>query len=288
MVARDITVSVGGYCSSATVPTLRVFRDASVPMIIALSNSTDLLAPGYDSVFLLPGTVDDEADFALEWMPRLGGRRLAVIHDGTSFPLTLAQATATAARLPGSPVTLTTELELSQGASNYARIAEAVVAGGADIVYFTGYYAEGNRLIVDLRERGFAGPVLVGDGAADGPLLENLTVEQHRDVYGTQLLVPGFMPEIADWAKRFEAMSGAPPGLCTVEAYDAVTLALDAIRRAGNLDRGAVRAAIAATAQLDLLSGPALFNANGTRTNPKFLMLRVRPGGFDPVPLPPA
>ena len=283
LVTRDIVVSVGGYCSSATVPTLRVFRDANIPMIIPLSNSTDLLEPGYDSVFLLPGTVEDEAVFAVQSMPRLGGHRLAVVHDGTSFPLTLAQSTAAVARRAGSPVTLAAELELSQGAPSYARVAEAVVSAGADVVYFTGYYAEGNRLIVDLRRLGFAGPILVGDGAADGPLLENLTPEQHVDVYGTQLLVPDFMPEIADWAKRFEAMVGSPPGLCTVEAYDAVTLALDAIRRAGTVERGAVRAAIAGTTELDLLSGPARFNANGTRTNPKFLLLRVREGGFDAV-----
>jgi branched-chain amino acid transport system substrate-binding protein len=256
-------------------------------MITPLSNSTDLLEPGYDSVFLLPGTVEDEAVFAVESMPRLGGHRLAVVHDGTSFPLTLAQSTAAVARRPGSPVTLAAELELSQGAPSYARVAEAVVSAGADVVYFTGYYAEGNRLIVDLRRLGFSGPILVGDGA-DGPLLENLTPEQHVDVYGTQLLVPDFMPEIADWAKRFEAVVGSPPGLCTVEAYDAVTLALDAIRRAGTVERGAVRAAIAGTTELDLLSGPARFNANGTRMNPKFLLLRVREGGFDAVsPAPP-
>src|SRR5204863_8287625 len=39
MVARNITVSVGGACSAATVPVLKAFRVAGVPMIIPASNS---------------------------------------------------------------------------------------------------------------------------------------------------------------------------------------------------------------------------------------------------------
>ncbi len=65
LVGEDIAVSVGGACSQATVPALKVFRDAGIPMIIPASNSTDLLAPGYDSVFLLSGTTKIEAQRAL-------------------------------------------------------------------------------------------------------------------------------------------------------------------------------------------------------------------------------
>ena len=102
MVSEDITVWVGGYCSKATVPVLKVFRDAGIPMIIPAANSTDLLAPGYDSVFLLSGTSKIEAQRAVAAMGRLDTRRLAVVDDGTSFPETLAAATVAGVRQPGS------------------------------------------------------------------------------------------------------------------------------------------------------------------------------------------
>jgi branched-chain amino acid transport system substrate-binding protein len=277
-VGKDIAASVGGYCSSATVPTLKIFRSAGVPMIVAQSNSTDLLAPGYDSVFLICGTVTAEADFAVGWMRRLGGHRLAVVHDGTSFPTTLADSTVAAAKRTGG-LTVTGELELSQGAPTYARIAGAVLAGRADIVYYTGYYAEANQLIKDLRGQGFTGKIVVGDGAADGPLLANLTPAQSRGVYGTALIFPEFLPELADWSKRYQALFGEAPGPSTVEAYDAVNVALDAIRRAGSVDHDAVRAAIATT-DLQAMSGPLSFNADGTRTEPRFLLLRAENGKF--------
>lgn len=278
LVGKDIVASVGGYCSSATVPTLKIFRSAGVPMVVAQSNSTDLLAPKYDSVFLICGTVTAEADFAVGWMKRLGGHRLAVVHDGTSFPITLAESTAAAAKRAGDPV-VTGEYELSQGAPDYSRITRKVLAGNADIVYYTGYYAEASQLIKDLRHDGFAGKIVVGDGATDGPLLANLTPAQSRDVYGTALIFPEFLPELADWSRRYRTAFGSAPGPSTVEAYDAVKVALDAIKRAGSVDHEAVRQAIATT-DLDAMSGPLSFNPDGTRAVPRFLLLRAENGKF--------
>jgi len=278
LVKKDIAVSVGGYCSSAVVPTLKIFRAAGVPMIVAQANSTDLIKPRYDSVFLLCGTVAAEAEFAVGWMKRLGGTRLAVVHDGTSFPMTLAESTVASARRAGG-LAVTETLKLSQGAPSYARIAASVLAGKADIVYFTGYYAEANQLIGDLRDAGFAGKIVVGDGAADGPLLRDLKPAQTKGVYGTALIFPQFVPELAEWSARYRSAVGSAPGPSTVEAYDAVRVALDAIRRAGSLDRARIRAALAGT-DTTAMSGPVSFNPDGTRTKPTFLLLRAQGGQF--------
>ncbi|MFC7534477.1 branched-chain amino acid ABC transporter substrate-binding protein [Actinoplanes sp. GCM10030250] len=278
-VKRDVAVSVGGYCSSAVVPTLKIFRNAGIPMIIAQANSTDLLEPGYDSVFLICGTVAAEAEFAVGWMKRLGGDRLAVVHDGTSFPVTLADSTAKTAKRT-KKMTVVAELKLSQGAPSYARIAGAVRAAKADIVYFTGYYSEASQLIKDLRGEGFTGEIVVGDGATDGPLLQDLTAVEAKDVYGTALIFPEFMPGLAEWSGRYEKAVGSAPGPSTVEAYDSVKVALDAITRAGSLDREAIRKAIAAT-DFSVMSGPVTFNPDGTRTKPTFLMLRANGSAFE-------
>jgi branched-chain amino acid transport system substrate-binding protein len=283
LIGEDITVSVGGYCSSATVPTTKIFRSAGVPMIIPLSNSTDLTSPGYDNVFLLSGTVQAEGVYAVDRIAELGGRRLAVVHDGTSFPLTLADATVDAAKAAGSPVAVAAHLQLAQGASTYVRVADEVIASRADSVYFTGYYGEANQLVKDLRGRGYPGLIVVGDGATDGPLREGLTEAQLTKLYGTTLLVPEFMPEAAEWSERYRAAYGDAPPPATIEAYDAVILAVDAIRRAGTLDKGAIRKAIAGSEDVNLVSGPVSFAANGTREDPRFLLLRAKTDGFELV-----
>jgi branched-chain amino acid transport system substrate-binding protein len=282
IVVKDITVSVGGYCSSATVPTLKVFRKADVPMIIPGANSTDLLAPRYDNVFLLAGTTAIEAQRAVEWMGPLRTRRLALIHDGTSFSQTIVQAAAKSITQPGSRITLAAELRLSQGAEKYPRIVEAVLASRADMVFYTSYYAEGGKLIRDLRSAGYAGKIMLSDGGVDPSLFRQVSAAQAEGVYGIALPMAQFTPGVAAWSGRYEALAGRPPGPFSMQAYDAARLALDAVRRAGTLDHAAVRVAIATTApgDIDLLSGPSKFTSDGTQVDPTFIRLRVHNGTF--------
>lgn len=282
LIGKDITVSVGGGCSVAAVPVLKVFRDAGIPMIIPAANSTDLLAPGYDSVFLLSGTTKIEAQRAVAELGKFGKRRLAVIDDGTSFSETLASATVTSVRQPGSKVTLAGQLRISQGAASYPRIVESVMREHADLIFFTGYYPEAATLIRDLRAAHYAGKIMLSDAGTDPVLFTVLSAAQAEGVYGLTLPVPQFVPRAAAWAARFKAAYGKDPGPFTMQAYDAVRLGLDAIKRAGSLDHAAVRQAIASTApgDVELLSGPAKFNPDGTQVDPTFVLLQVHNGAF--------
>src|SRR5262245_21858894 len=278
LVGEDVTVSVGGACSKATVPVLKVFRDAGIPMIIPAANSTDLLAPGYDSVFLLSGTTKIEAQRAIVAMGRLDTRRLAVVDDCTSFPETLAAATVTAVRQPASTITLATQLKLSQGATSYPRIVQAVLSSRADMVFFTGYYAEAATLIRDLRAANYIGRILLSDAGTDPALFGLLSSAEADGTYGLALPLAQFEPRAKAWAAQYKAAYGKDPGPFTMQAYDAVRLAINAIQRAGSLDRSAIRKAIAATTprHIQLLSGPPLFNPDGTQVNPTFMLLQAQ------------
>jgi len=282
LVAKGITVSVGGLCSSATVPTLKVFRAAEIPMIIPGANSTDLLAPHHDSVFLLAGTTAIEAKRAVEWMRPLGSRRLALVGDGTSFSGAIVAAAAKTVREPGSGVVLAAELKLTQGAAEYPRIIAEVLRERADMVFYTGYHVEAGRLIRDLRAGGYQGKIMLSDGGMDPELFKEVTAAQAEGVYGLALPMAQFEPRAAAWAERFKATTGAAPAPFTMQAYDAVRLALDAVRRAGSLDRAAIRKKIMETtpADVELLSGPSKFNPDGTQVDSTFVLLRIQDGAF--------
>ncbi|MEU7825866.1 branched-chain amino acid ABC transporter substrate-binding protein [Catellatospora sp. NPDC049133] len=282
MIGRDITVSVGGGCSVAAVPTLKVFRTAGIPMIIPAANSTDLLAPGYDSVFLLAGTTTIEADRAVDAMEKLGRRRLLVIDDGTSFPQTMAAAAVASVEKDGGPLTLAGQMKVSQGATSYPRVLEKVKEVDADLVFFTGYYPEAGRMIRDLRDGGYRDTIMLSDAGTDPTLFDVLDDKQAEGVYGITLPLAQFEPKADAWAAKYRASYGHEPGPFTMQGYDAVRLAANAIQRAGTTDREAVRKAIADTkpGDIELLSGPAQFSANGTQPNPTFVLLQIKNGAF--------
>ncbi len=282
MTGRDITVSVGGGCSVAAVPTLKVFRTAGIPMIIPAANSTDLLAPGYDSVFLLAGTTTLEAEKAVDAMEKLGRRRLLVIDDGTSFPQTVAAAAVASVQKKGGPLTLAGQMRVSQGATSYPRVLDKVKEVDADLVFFTGYYPEAGRMIRDLRDGGYTGTIMLSDAGTDPTLFDVLDDKQAEGVYGITLPLAQFEPKAAAWAEKYRASYGHEPGPFTMQGYDAVRLAANAIERAGTTDHEAVRKAIADTkpGDIELLSGPAQFAANGTQPNPTFVLLQIKDGAF--------
>jgi branched-chain amino acid transport system substrate-binding protein len=282
LVAKGITASVGGLCSAATVPTLKVFRAAGVPMIIPGANSTELLTPRYDSVFLLAGTTAIEAQHAVAWAQPLGARRLALVGDGTSFSGAIVAAAAATVKQPGSGIALAAELELTQGATAYPQVVETVLREQADLVFYTGYHGEAATLIRDLRAANYTGKIMLSDGGCDPALLKELSAAQAEGVYGLALPLPEFEPRAASWAVKYRASTGAVPGPFTMQAYDAVKLALDAVRRAGSTDRAAVRQAISATTPtaVQLLSGPSQFNPDGMQVDSTFIQLRIHDGAF--------
>ncbi|WP_212841703.1 branched-chain amino acid ABC transporter substrate-binding protein [Catellatospora sp. IY07-71] len=282
LVSKDIVVSVGGGCSVAAVPSLKIFRAAEIPMIIPAANSTDLLAPGYDSVFLLAGTTRLEAKRSVEVMGKLGVRRVAVVDDGTSFSDTLAAETTTFVKEIDNGATPTGRQRVSQGATSYPRVVATVLQQRADMVFYTGYYAEAAKLIRDLRAAHYTGTILLADAGTDPALLSQITPAEAEGLYGLSLPVAQFMPQAAAWAAKYRAAYGREPGPFTMQAYDAARLAINAIGRAGTLDRDAVRKAIADTkpGDIQLLSGPSEFQRDGTQVNPTFLLLRAQHGAF--------
>jgi branched-chain amino acid transport system substrate-binding protein len=287
MIKRDVTVSVGGYCSSATVPTIKIFHDAGIPMIIPAANSTDLIAPRYDNVFLLSGTTAIEAQRALAWMPHLDAHKIVLVHDGTSFSESVAQATREAARKPGSGVDVISEVQVSQGADHYDAVAARISAAHGDLVFYTGYYAEAGKLIRDLRAAGYQGKVMLSDGGVNTAVFRGVDSAAFEGVYGVTLPIPEFEPGLAAWSAKYRALAGHDPGPFTMQAYDAVQLAANAIKRAGTLDRSAVRKALATTEPGDvaLLSGSAGFNPDGTQKTVRFVLLRVQDATFVRDPL---
>ncbi|GHJ45418.1 branched chain amino acid ABC transporter substrate-binding protein [Catellatospora sp. TT07R-123] len=282
LVAKDITVSVGGGCSVAVVPVLKPFHTAAIPMIIPAANSMDLLAPGYDSVFLLAGTAKEEGERAVQSLAKLGRKKLAVVDDGTSFPQSVAQAAVERLKQPDAGLELAARLRISQGANSYPRVVDEVMQKQADAVLFTGYYPEAATIIRDLRAAKFTGTIMLSDAGLDPTLFDKLTPQETEGVYGITLPLAQFEPKAKEWAQRYRAAYGHEPGPFTMQSYDAFKLAVNAIQRAGSLDREAVRKAIAATtpADIQLLSGPSQFGPDGTQPHPDFMLLKIHDGAF--------
>lgn len=280
LVSQDVAVSVGGYCSGATLPTLPIFAKANVPMIIPAANSDELVDQGLENVFLINGTGTQQAAAALAYLEKSGAQRVAVIDDNTSYSTNIADLTADLLEESGGPE-LVAKQSVTAGESDYSANVNAVLEADPDLVYWTGYYQEGGLILRQLRQAGYEGDFMVADGSVDKQLLKIAGEQNAEGVLATMTQTPETIPGAEQWISDYEDKFGAEPGPYSTQSYDAVRVAAEAIEQAGSTDGDEVIAALEGIDGFELFSGPLTFTDQHTLSNGGFQILESSNGAFE-------
>lgn len=280
LVAAKVSVSVGGYCSGATLPTLPVFGKARIPMIIPAANSGQLVDQKAEHVFLINGTGVQQAEAALRWMDKQHATKIALVHDNTSYSKDIALRTAAKLDEPGGPEQVLTET-VTPKESDYSANVRNVLAARPDFVYWTGYFTEGGLFVRQLRQAGYKGHITVADGAVSDKLIEIAGRQAAEGVTATMTQTPDTIPGAQDWITKYQSKFGAAPGPYSNQSYDAVRLAAEAITKAGGTDGDKLIAALEQVDGFKMFSGPLKFTAEHTLSEGGFQILVVKGGKFD-------
>lgn len=273
LVSEGVVVSVGGYCSGATLPTLPVFGETGVPMVIPAANSTELVEQDLDHVFLINGTGSQQAEAAIAWITDLGAERVALVHDNTSYSLDIADLTA-AGLEEGDGAEVAVVEGVNPGESDYSANVNTIVGSDPDLVYWSGYYQEGGLIIRQLRQAGYEGDIMVADGSVDGALGEIAGEEAVAGTYATMTQTPQTIEGADDWIASYEEAFGVAPGPYSTQAYDAVRVAAEAVGAAGSTESSEVIAALEAIDGFELFSGPLTFTDDHTLEAGGFVILQ--------------
>ncbi|MCX4585527.1 branched-chain amino acid ABC transporter substrate-binding protein [Streptomyces sp. NBC_01481] len=279
LLAAGTVVSVGGYCSGATLPTLPVFGKQKIPMIIPAANSNELVAQQQDHVFLINGTGSQQADAAVKWLTKDGAKKVAVMDDNTSYSKDIADLTSVKLGVGGAPARAG-EDSVNPGESDYSPNVTSVLKSNPDYIYWTGYYQEGGLLIRQFRQAGYKGKFLVGDGSVDAKLVEIAGAANGKGVYATMTQTPETTPGAESWIASYKKKFGSEPGPYSTQSYDAVRVAAEAIKKAGSTDGDKIIKALEGLNGFDMFSGPLKFTDDHTLSNGGFVILGVRNGKF--------
>ena len=283
LVSDGVAVSVGGYCSGATLPTLPIFEDAGIPMIIPAANSDELVDQELPNVFLINGTGSQQADAAEAFIESEGASEVALVNDNTSYSVNIAEATRD--RLEDSGVAEVAAFEsVTPGESDYSANVNAILSASPDFVYWTGYYQEGGLLVRQLRQAGYTGDIMVADGSVDASLVEIAGADLAEGVYATMTQTPDTIEGAETWIQDYTDEFGEAPGPYSTQAYDAVRVAAQAIEDAGSTDGEELISALEGIDGLDLFSGPLEFTDEHTLSSGGFVILQVQGGTFALAP----
>lgn len=276
VVTAGVVASVGGYCSGATQPTLPIFAGADIPMVIPAANSNALVGKG---AYMINGTGAQQAEAAVKYTTILGAASVGVINDGTDYSRDLADTYVADAEADGS-FSIAFSDQLNPDDRDFAAEVKKVIDSGADLVVWTGYYQAGGLLINQLRQAGYSGPILVGDGSVDAQLAEIAGAGNTEGVYGTFTKTPDMLEGAENWIAAYQEISGgAAPGPYSIQTYDAVRVVAEAIKAAGTTEGAALNRAIGEVKGLELSSGPLEFTAEGTLSGGGFVIVTPGPDG---------
>ncbi|MEO7125750.1 MAG: branched-chain amino acid ABC transporter substrate-binding protein [Nakamurella sp.] len=281
LVSDKVAISVGGYCSGATLPTLPIFNNADIPMIIPAANSDELVQQKLPLVFLINGTGTQQANAAMKFIKKEGVKNVALMDDNTSYSVNIADLTEKLLKADSSGPKMAIHEHVTAGESDYSSNVNSVVKANPDFVYWTGYYQEGGLIIKQLRQAGYTGKVMVADGSVDAKLIAIAGNDNAQGVFATMTQTPDTIPGSEDWIARYKKAFNADPGPYSTQAYDAVRVAAEGMTNAKSTDGKKVATALEAIDGMTLFSGPLKFTADHTLSAGGFLILVVNGDKFD-------
>jgi branched-chain amino acid transport system substrate-binding protein len=275
LVSQDVTGVVGGYCSGATLPSLKVYGDAHVPFVITAANSTALIGANPGNAFMINSTGFDQVKTAVDLFTAKGIKTLAIINEGDAYSANLADLTRKAWEKLGNKVV---DYEVvSKGEQDFSAVVTRIRERHPDAVFWTAYYADGGLLIKQLRQGGYSGMIALGDGN-NSPKLFQLAGAAAEGVYCFSNPTADFLPAarifIADYQKQFHQ----PPGPYSALSYDGMMLMAHAITAAGSADKAKIVAALKATHDYKGIAGPISFTPQNTLARSNFVVLLGKGG----------
>lgn len=278
LVSSGVVISVGGYCSGATLPTLPIFDKAGVPMIIPAANSQDLVNEGLKSVFLINGTGLQQSTAARDFIKKEGYQKIALVDDNTSYSVDITTETEKQIKEDGS-ASVVLNTSINPGESDYSSVVRDIRGSGADLLYWTGYYQEGGLIIKQLRNAGYTGDIMVADGSADSTLAE-IGGPGSEGTFATMTPTPNTIAGAEGWISDYKAKFNDDPKPYSTQSYDAVRLAAAAFEAADSTKTDDVIAALEGIKGFDAFSGPLSFTKEHTLASGGFVILVMKAGDF--------
>ncbi len=257
--------AVVGVLTAYSGPTIAALPSYKAAGLVIVSPSatrvglTDPASPSYGApVFHRIVSNDDLQGPALARAATTGVKNPTVfmVSDQTSYSEGLFSAVKAA---------LGTALEASdkaaKGTTDFSATISKVRASKANVVIYTGYYADGAKFLKQLRDKNYKGVFAAGDGVLNS---EFPKLAGKRQSEGARLTAPIVPLEVAspkltaDFKKEF----GANPGVYTTEAFTATNMILEAIK-AGKTSRADILAYIKTIKHKNIAGVTISFNEFG-------------------------
>ena len=275
MVGDGVKFVMGHFNSGVTIPASEVYAENGILMISPSATNPKITERGLWNVFRTCGRDDQQGEVAGKYIAEnLKGKKIAVVHDKTTYGKGLADETQKAMNKLGVKEVLYEGI--NTGEKDFSALVSKIKAAGADIVYWGGLHTEGGLIIRQMRDQGLSAVMLSGDGLVSdefasigGPATEGTLMTFPPD--------PRKRPEAAAVVKAFEAKKFNPEAY-TLYSYAAIQVIADAAAEAKSIDPKKVAETLKNGKTWATVIGGLAFDKKGDITRPDYVMYTWKKG----------
>jgi branched-chain amino acid transport system substrate-binding protein len=207
-------------------------------------------------------------------------KKAFVISDDQEYGVGLADAVFQELKSKGVPVERD---QFAQTASDYSSSVAKIKAANPDVIFYGGYYAQGGRLLKQVRDAGVTALFSSGDGSLDVGLVRGAGPQAAEGaIIGCPCAVPG--PSAAQGPLKkfyddYKAKFGIDPAVYSTEGYDAATTFVKAVQ-AGNTTSEAINNFLA-TADFQGIAKEIKFQPNGNVASNDIFIHQIKNGKIE-------
>jgi branched-chain amino acid transport system substrate-binding protein len=277
LITQGVMAVVGTYGSSVTEATQGIYDEAKIVQVANGSTAIRLTEKGLKNFLRTCPRDDEQGMVGIQTILKLGFKKVAILHDNTTYAKGLADEAKTL--LDGKSIPIVFFEALTPGERDYTAILTKMKSAAPDAVFFTGYYPEGGLLLRQKKEMNWNVPFIGGDATNHPDLVKSAGKDAAAGFYFLSTPLPKDLP--TEEAKSFfgafsKKYGNAPNSIYAVLAGDGLRVLVAAME--GSTSTEATKVSAYLHTQLkDFpgLTGKLSFNEKGDRVGEVYKVYKV-------------
>jgi branched-chain amino acid transport system substrate-binding protein len=267
---------VGHFNSGVSIPASEVYAENGVVAITPASTNPRLTERGLWNVFRTCGRDDQQGAVAAAFLVRnFAGKRVAIVHDKTTYGKGLADETQKAMNAAGLKEVIYEGV--NTGEKDFSALISKLKAANVDVVYWGGLHTEGGLIVRQMRDQGLAAPLMSGDGIADN----EFAAIAGPGAVGTLMTFPPDprnRPEARAIVEKFRTARRFEPQAYTLYSYAAVQVMQQAAVAINSVDPKKIAEFMRTGHVFKTVIGDISYDKKGDITRADYVMYTWRAG----------
>ena len=269
--ADGVKFVIGHFNSGVTIPASDVYLENGMLVITpAATNPKVTDRPGMWNMFRVCGRDDQQGIVAGGFIAQnFKGKRVAIVHDKTTYGQGLAEETRKAMNAKGVKEVMYEGINKDD--KDFTALVSKLKSANPDLVYWGGLHDTAGLIVRQMRDQGVKAPLMGGDGITDdefaaiaGPGAEGTLMTYSPD--------PRNNPKNKDIVEVFRKKRGFEPQAYTLYSYAAVQIIKQAAEQAKSLDPKKVAEVMHSGKAFNTVLGDISFDKKGDVSNDGYMV----------------